>query len=751
MQRYCGHITRILFRKEDFAIAKFRTREEVEAPSRELTVVGNLLSTFTNKDLLEIFGKWEENERFGRQLRLDTAHLQKPINVSEMACYLAAQISGVGPHRAKLLVAYFGDTLTDVLERNPERLLEVKGIGKDSAERIATGWKNDAIDRELSLLLSSIGVGGSWARRIRRQLGDNAVQVLKDNPYRLVDVHGIGFKKADEIARRLGYDEASDERARAVLFFLLERAATEGHSFLPEGALLELATQECNISYEQAVAQLQLVLDNTVQSPLLVRQIAKTKTGVTTPIVYLQRLFRAEKRLAQDLLRLIAGKPYRQFELLHINLSIQRAEKDLRITLNEKQREAIRMTLSHSVSVLTGGPGTGKTTVLKVLVRVAQDLGLRFSLAAPTGRASKRMNEVTGEAAGTIHRLLQYSHKDRGFQKNREDQLDNDLVILDEMSMVGVSLARDMAEAIPTGACILLVGDPNQLPSVDAGRVLDDLLQSGCVPKIELTEIFRQAQKSLIVKNAHNILHGTLPQFFYDPQGKTGPLTYDCYMVNAPTLPNSKSVDGERVKNLVARLAVERVPAKLGLDPIRDVQVLIPQKRGTCGTWEMNAHLQQALNPRPEKERIKINGREYRIGDRVMAMKNNYTLDVFNGDIGFVRKFDAEEKKFLIDFDDREVIYPFEDSDDLQLAYATTIHKSQGSEYKVVIAVVLNEHFIMLKRNLLYTATTRAKQLLLFVAQSRALEIAVQQNEVDRRNSGLILQLLNNVKQAEAA
>jgi exodeoxyribonuclease V alpha subunit len=465
------------------------------------------------------------------------------------------------------------------------------------------------------------------------------------------------------------------------------------------------------------------------------------------PMIYLRRMFQAEKKLAANLRRLIEGKPYRRFEMAHIDLAISRAEKELGLFLNDKQKEAVRTALTTSLSVLTGDPGTGKTTTLRVLVWVARHLNLRFLLGAPTGRAAKRMTEVTGAPAGTLHRMLEYDVVKREFTKDRNDPLDCDMVILDEVSMLDLMLSDTTMDAIPTGCAVVLVGDPNQLPSVGAGKVLDDIIQCGRVPVTRLDEIFRQAQKSLIVNNANKILRGQSPQFFTDPPGRTGPPGYDCYHIEPRTITvveagkKRQVVDAEWCKGMVARLVSETIPQRLGLDPIRDVQVLAPQKKGGCGVFAMNRHLQRVLNPQPPERIVSVKGQEYRCGDRVMVISNKYKLDVFNGDIGFIDKFDREDKQFVIDFDGKMVVYPFDEAHHLMPAYATTIHKAQGSEYKAVVAVVLKEHYMMLKRNLLYTATTRAKQLLVFVAQRAALEIAVERNDVEARNSLLALRL----------
>jgi exodeoxyribonuclease V alpha subunit len=755
MAKFTGSITRIVYRKDEFAIAKFTTIDTNEAASQEITIVGTLLKEF-EVGQVEVWGEFEEKEKYGRQLKIEAASMAKPTTLQQTVNRLVndKKIVGVGKGRAALLKAHFGEDLMEVLDKYPERLVEVKGISKERAKKIAKGWQEGEKDRAMHAFLAEIGImADGLAKRVRKRLGDNAEQIIRDNPYRLIEVSGIGFKRADAIARSLGISESSPDRARAILTYLLDQWANDGHTYMPAKELLAKAQSECLVSRELVAEQLQLALTEEVSggSPALRLDTLRTTAG-NVEIIYLRRFYNAEKELAKDLRRLSDCQPNRKLDLITINYAIGKAEKVVGLTLNEKQREAIRMTLTNSLSILTGWPGTGKTTVLKVLVEVAKALNFRMALAAPTGRAAKRMREVTNFQAQTLHLLLQAKPDMGGFQKGKDDQLDNDLLIFDEFSMVDIELGAATAAAVQSGTCVLFVGDPNQLPSVGPGRVLDDLITCERITQVKLTEIFRQAAQSLIINNAHAILNGVNPRFFADPKGKEGPLGYDCYHVEPPKLENVKfkPVDVEWVKNMVVKMARDRVPQKLGLDPIRDVQVLIPQKRGACGVWEMNKFMQKALNPRPEKERITIGSREYRIGDRVMVTKNNRELEVSNGDIGFIKKFDDEEKQFLIDFEGVEVVYPFDETDDLVLSYASTIHKSQGSEYKVVIVVLLNEHYMMLKRNLLFTAATRAKQLLLFVSQHSAITRAVQHNEVENRLSLLSMRLRVGLKPAKS-
>jgi exodeoxyribonuclease V alpha subunit len=749
---FLGHLVRKVFRpcpdkSPEFGIATLHTIDEGMEPDTDIPLKGLILKEFTPQDLLRVFGEWEDHDRYGRQFKA-TSILREPRNAQGYRNFLIHRVSGVGPKRADLLLKTFGDELRTVFEKDPERLVKIKGVGAELAGRMVADWAEYSAEVALSSLLDELGLSTSWVWAITQALGPRAEEIIRKNPYELLAVHGIGFKKADAAAQCLGFDKAAPDRAKAVLHYLLEDAACEGHAYLPRGEVILRAAEECEVDQ----AQMNEVLDEVLADeepkggPLLVQEFYNSSLG-KIPVIYLRRMFRAETRLAINLRRLIEGKPYRQFSPAYINLAIGKAEQDLKLTLNEMQKQAVRAAFMTSLSVLTGDPGTGKTTTLRVLVWVAEHLNLRFLLAAPTGRAAKRITEVTGAPAGTLHRMLEYDVIKHRFTKDRDDPLDSDMVILDEVSMLDLLLSESTMEAIPTGCSVVLVGDPNQLPSVGAGRVLDDIIQSGRAPVTCLTEIFRQAQKSLIVNNANKILRGQSPQFYTDQEGRAGALAYDCYLVKAKMTEAFRAgkkrqvVNPDWCKNVVVKLVSGSIPTKLGLDPIRDVQVLVPQKMGECGVFAMNRHLQQALNPQPENRTVTVRGQEYRYGDRVLVTSNNYKLEVFNGDIGFIEKFDVEDKVFVIDFDGRSVVYPFKEAGHLLLAYAMTVHKAQGSEYKAVVAVILKEHYMMLKRNLLYTATTRAKQLLIFVAQTEALEIAVSRNDVERRNSLLAFRL----------
>jgi exodeoxyribonuclease V alpha subunit len=732
VERLKGHfIGRPLYRKpgSDFGVFDFRP-ETPAGDEGKLRVVGPVMPSIDGSQLVELFGEWESSEKWGRQLVVSSVQPVIAAGVEGLVTYLALQVPGIGKKWARVLGEAFGDQLEHVLENDPERLYSVKSLGTKRAKSIMESWHEDALNRRLVTFLVSIGLSPSYRESIREAFGDKAESIIRKNPFRLISIHGIGFKRADEIAAQLGFGKDSEDRAQCVIHYLLERGANNGHLFLTRSELLEQCANEC----QSSVQGMNKVLDQMLREGVnyLKEDVVKVRE-IPISCIYLQHYYNAEHEVAQEIHRLRTSKMAHRFEPSRVLRAIENAEKQMQIQLSGEQRYAIQLALSEPVLIVTGGPGCGKTTLLRVLVRVTHELQLDCLLAAPTGRAAKRMNEVTDEPAATIHRLLEYS-KRSGFQRGRFNPLDGDMVVVDEFSMVDIKLAAALLVAIPKGCPLLIIGDPDQLPSVGPGRVLADFLVSKRIPSVRLTQIFRQAKQSLIVQQAHAILNGYAPQFHPDPQGLEGALTYDAYYIEAP-MAEPRTVDYEGVKARLSFMMTERIPAKLPVDPIRDIQVLIPQKKHAGGVFEMNRYLQEILNPQPEENRRMVGGREYRIGDRVMVTKNNAELDIWNGDIGFIKAFDLQDKGILIDFYGRVVAYPYAKAASLHLAYASTIHKSQGGEFKVVILVLLQAHFMMLQRKLLYTAVSRAKELLLYICQGSALHAAVRNVSADERNS----------------
>lgn len=712
------------YRAPGFAIASLL----VKGTGREVTVVGNFPST-ERDELINITGYWVEHVTYGKQFQVTMASRVVPNTSEGIARYLAGEIPGVGPKRAAALVSKFGTSLKSVLDKTPERLTEVPGFSKKTVERISKAWKVEHIQQELTIFLAQYGISKHWAGPILETLGGKAVENIKANPYKLTAVHGIGFKSADDMAKKMKWPENSPERLEALFTYMLEEASYAGHTHLPEDLLVQQVLKEIDVLPAEAVAALGRVLTRKD----LVREEIKSPAGMVN-LIYLPNLCYHEKELALRLKALInAPGPNKQYHASNF----EDIEKELDIKLSGEQWQAILHTLFSKLSILTGGPGTGKTTTLKVLTKVASKLGLKIELAAPTGRAAKRMTEVSGKPAKTIHRLLEFQPKEGTFDKNKDNKLNCDILAIDETSMVDIGLARHLLDAVdPNKTSVIFIGDSDQLPSVGPGNVLKDMLSSGKIKSTKLTKIFRQAEDSLIVRNAYRIIKGETPNFPPAGSGDHG----DSHMVEI------KGYKPEELVKAVVDTCVNTIPNKFNLDPCKDIQVMVPMKRGPCGSWVINRELQKALNPYGEPIDLPNNssdGLVFRVGDKVMQIVNNYETDTYNGDIGVIKSADPEDKIMVVNFYDREVEYPYEDAYELSLAYASTVHKSQGSEYKACIIVATKGHYIMLNRNLLYTANTRAKQLVIYVGDKSALSIAVRKADTGQRNSLLEWRLKN--------
>jgi exodeoxyribonuclease V alpha subunit len=709
-----GAVARITYVSEEsqYVVARL----DVAGRSDPVTIVGTVLS-LTPGETLRVHGRWSHHPKFGEQFRVDRYEPIVPATITGIQKYLGSgMIKGIGPVFAKRLVETFGAETLQVIETAPARLAEVPGIGPKRQQRIATAWAEQREIREVMLFLQGHGVSPAYAVKIFKTYGQAAIATVRENPYRLArDIRGIGFKTADKIARELGVPADSPLRATAGILHTLQELTDEGHVYVPEAELLRATEETLEIP--------------AVLLPEALAALVSDEAVVVEPIsagraVYLTALHVSETQVARraaDLLQ--APRAVSPIDMTH---ALAWVEQKTGLALTEEQRQAVCLALQEKLLIITGGPGTGKTTILQAVIRLLEEKKLRIHLASPTGRAAKRLAEVTGHEATTLHRLLEWNPREGGFQRNARNPLETDFVVVDEVSMLDILLTHHLLQAIPLAATLLLVGDADQLPSVGPGTVLRDLLGVAGIPAIRLTTIFRQAARSRIVSNAHRVNQGQLP----DLSVPAADQAQDFFFLSEE--------DPARLQQLIVDLAHRRLPARYGLDPLADIQVLTPMHRGPIGAGQLNAALQAALNPpRAGAAELLRGGRIFRVGDRVLQLRNNYDKAVFNGDLGRIAAIDPTEQAIMVQVDDREVSYDFSDADELTLAYAMTVHKSQGSEYPCVILVMHSTHYPMLQRNLLYTALTRAKRLLVVVGTQKALAIATRNDAIRRRFSRL--------------
>jgi exodeoxyribonuclease V alpha subunit len=711
-----GQIERITFTNEDtgFTIAKVK----VDGRRDLVTVVGSLLAP-TPGEVLTMQGEWSDHPKYGEQFKVVQYRTKVPATVFGIRKYLGSGlIKGLGPELAGRIVDKFGKETLEIIERDISRLTEVKGIGRKRVQKIAQAWEDQKEIRDVMLFLQSYGVSSGYATKIFKEYGNRAIAVVRQNPYRLAtDIFGIGFLTADRIAENLGVARDAPVRVEAGILYVLYQLSDEGHVFYPYEALIEKCREILAVEHE-AVAH---GIGALVAAEKVV--IEDLNTDIDTfrenhKAVYLAKFHVCETGIARRVDGLLeTPKAMRE---LDVDRALGWVQKRLSITLAERQVEAVRGALTHKVLVITGGPGTGKTTIINAILKIFSQLSIRILLAAPTGRAAKRMGETTGHEARTIHRLLEYSIQKGGFQRNEERPLECDVLIVDEASMIDTILMYYLAKAMPPPATFILVGDVNQLPSVGAGNVLNDLISSRAVPVVTLNEIFRQARTSRIIVNAHKINAGIIP--YVEPSEANDPQN-DFYFI--------EQEDPGRVLEIIIELTKDRIPRRFGFDPIEDIQVLTPMHRGIVGAGNLNQQLQQALNP--AEEAVMRGDRSYRINDKVMQIRNNYDKEVFNGDIGRITRISPEDQELAVSFDGRQVEYDFSDLDELVLAYAVSVHKAQGSEYPAVVMPILTQHFVLLQRNLIYTAVTRGRQLVVLVGTRKALAIGVKNDKTQQR------------------
>lgn len=708
MEKICGTVDTIIFASQDnrFTVLKLSP----EKLSTQITVTLNGIAPLIGQ-LLEIEGEWVKHPKFGQQFKATTYKTVAPTEISGIEKFLASgAINGIGPAMAKKIVAEFGEKTLEIIAKSPNELLKVPGIGKKTAEKISTSYLEQSELTEIMVWLENHGISNTYAGKIFAKYGSFAIDIMEKDIYRLFqDIEGIGFLTADKLAFNLGIQRDDKRRIISGIDYALMQLCNNGHCCIPEMALVNKTAKILQVNNQIIFT----ILKERIDNGSLNTEVVGGETLIYPPYLYY-----AEKKVATRLLQLQqATEPLSEDNL---SLFIKVWEKDNQIQLAQKQKEAIKACLHHGVLVLTGGPGTGKTTVIKGILSILKAQGLKIRLAAPTGRAAKRLSETTGQKALTIHRLLEANNLAQddnlqlGFSKDIDDQLDADVIILDEVSMVDIVLMHHFLNAVPDGCRIILVGDTDQLPAVGPGSVLKDIIRSQKIPAIRLDEIFRQAQTSMIIQNAHIINAGRLP----DLRKQYSDFVF--YELNDDTSITQKILD----------LCTKDLPHE-GFDVLKDVQVLSPMHRFLCGVENLNLMLQEQLNPKKNQNELKYSSQTFRVGDKVMHIRNNYQKNVFNGDIGFIQ--DINNEKLTVDYFDHIVTYEKNELNELTLAYASSVHKSQGSEYKVVIIPLSTSHYIMLQRNLLYTAITRAKQKVIIIGSKKALMTAIQSNRTQKR------------------
>jgi len=709
-----GQIERITYTNNEngYTVAKVR----VQGRRDLVTVVGNLVAP-TPGEIIKMSGEWTNHPKYGEQFKVVRYKSLVPASVYGIERYLGSGlIKGIGAVMAKRIVEKFGKTTLDVIEDRIEKLAEVDGIGEKRIGMIKKAWEDQKEIREGMIFLQTHGVGSGHATKIFKQYGARSINVVRGNPYRLAaDIFGIGFLTADRIAERLGFAKDSELRAEAGILYVLHQLADEGHVYYPYELLVKKCEEVLGVSGEVIVKALAAIEESNL---IVIEHLKEDMVDLTEGkrAVYLAKFHLSETSIAARLKTLVSAPE--SIRRIDPDKAVEWVQRQLAITLARKQVEAIRCALENKAMVITGGPGTGKTTIINAILKIFSRLGVKIMLAAPTGRAAKRMSEATGHEAKTIHRMLEYSVQKGGFQRNELNPLECDLVIIDEASMIDTILMHHLLKAVPPGATFILVGDVNQLPSVGAGNVLKDIIESGQMEVVELNEIFRQARESLIIVNAHKINNGLLPSF-----KSPGRKHEDFYFI--------EQEDPEEVLRIILELTMERIPRRFGFDTIDHIQVLTPMHKGVVGAGNLNAELQRALNP--TSDGVTRENKNFRVNDKVMQVRNNYDKEVFNGDIGRITRIDLEDQEVTISFDGRDVVYDFADLDEIVLAYAVSVHKSQGSEYPAVVIPILTQHYVLLQRNLVYTAVTRGRNLVVMVGTKKALAIGVKNDKTQKR------------------
>ncbi len=700
-----GTIKKLVYHMEEdgFVIARIDMQEPEQ---KEMVVVGKMAAV-TVGEVYKFRGKWNVDSRYGLQFNFDDYQIIVPTTLDGVRRYLGSGlIKGVGPVTANRIVSHFGERALDIIEQNPERLSEVEGIAEKKIEIIKKSWQEQKEIKRVMLFLQSYQVTTGYAVKIFKQYGNKAIEKLKENPYCMIDdIFGIGFKIADNIAQNLGIGNDSPARIGAGIKYCLNESANRGHCFVYHDDLLPMTAELLGID-EELVRRECAILHG------------KKEIIIQNKQVWLPIYFNAEQEISEKIIRIIRFP--QQLAQINAEEKIGELEKKYKINFAPEQKQAMKEVLLNRVLILTGGPGTGKTTTTIGLIELFEELGLKIVLAAPTGRAAKKLSEATRRFARTIHRLLVYNPREKRFTKNEQNPIRTDVIILDEVSMIDVLLMQSLLKAVKEETFLVLIGDIDQLPSVGPGNLLKDLIDSEVIPVVRLTHIFRQKAKSLIILNAHRVNQGQYPVLNVK-QNK------DFFFL--------KEEDPEKAAQKIIQLCTYRLPRSYGYDPMHDIQVLTPMYKGAAGADQLNNLLRNALNS--DGKSVKYGHQVYKINDKVMQIRNNYDKEVFNGDIGNIKDIDHEEQLVKVLFYRRVVEYDFSELSELVLAYAITVHKSQGSEYPVVIVPLLTQHYLLLQRNLLYTAITRARRLVVIVGTSKALWIAIKNDKTVQRNTFL--------------
>jgi exodeoxyribonuclease V alpha subunit len=715
MEQIVGVVERLTFQSHENG---FTVAHLLQPKYKDTTCIVGSMPTIRPGETVRCFGRWKQHPSFGQQFEVLEYKVEAPADVFGIKKYLGSGlIKGIGPAYAGRIVDLFGKQTLDIIDLEPERLHEVEGIGKKRVELIKACWTEQKQIRDVMLFLQTHGISPGFAQKIFKHYGQSSIAILKENPYRLAqDIWGIGFLSADKAAQKLGIAKDSKERIRAGILFSLNKLSDEGHVCYP----VHLFLPEAELMLEIAQNKIEEELSSLLQEEAIVIEKLLID-GKLHPCIWSKMHYASEIGIANEIKRLQLGRS--KLRQIDTPKAVEWVQGMLKISLAENQKKAVSCALETKVNIITGGPGTGKSTITNAILRISEKLTDKIILAAPTGRAAKRMTEITGKPAKTIHSLLEF-HFSGGFKKNRDNPLDCDLLIVDEASMIDTFLMYSLLKAIPSHCRVIFVGDINQLPSVGPGNVLQDLIHANTISTTTLNEIFRQAQGSQIITNAHKINMGIFPDIKTKEES-------DFFFIQAD--------DPEVALNNIVTLVSHRIPKKFHFDPIDQIQVLAPMRRGVIGTENLNRVLQETLNP--GKEPVSRYGRSYCLGDKVMQIRNNYDKQVYNGDVGRISHIDLVDQELVVTIDDREVIYDFSELDELVLAYAVSIHKYQGSETPCVVIPIHTTHFKLLHRNLLYTGVTRGKKLVVIVGNLKGLAIAVKNDEVKRRYTGLKIAL----------